>query len=56
MQTLCEEQRQKIAALIVEAIWRQKAKIAAQQSAAIEKSNVAKNSKSTNKPEVNDES
>ena len=55
MQTLCEEQRQKIAALIVEAIWRQKAKIAAQQSGAIEKSNVAKN-KSINKPEVSDES
>lgn len=53
---MCEEQRQKIATLIVEAIWRQKVKIAAQQSGAIEKSNVAKNKKSINKPEVSDES
>jgi hypothetical protein len=56
MQTLCEEQRQKIAALIVEAIWRQKAKIAAQQSAAIEMPNVAKSNTSINTPEVSNES
>lgn len=53
---MCEEQRQKIATLIVEAIWRQKVKIAAQQSGAIETSNVAKSNKSINKPEVSDES